>query len=513
MIDAAARKNALLLPGRHLRRDVVAVPYEELVWCASIADVTTQLRRAPAALVMLDNSGEHGPLGPVASLAHRQGALVAAVGAPITGVACDRVIETGPRFAGQLVWFLRFALGQPLRRAPRHARTPLRFVDEPAAGLTLVDLSEDGFLVRSRAQPPAELVVELATPALPPVRVHATRIRELARAAGNHSAAYRFGPEDAATRRRHVRAHVDWSMSGDWESSGSDPRRRAAFDSLRLCRSSAMQRVLRLSGAAAACDAPVLIMGETGTGKELMARAVHERSARARGPFVAISCAALPETLVESELFGYEVGAFTGASRSKPGRVEGAFGGTLFLDEIGELPPTAQAKLLRALQERVIERVGGCDQIPVDFRLVAATNKNLAEATENGSFRADLFYRINVLMLHMSPLRERTDDIETLASHLLAAAQQRTGKRGILLNEHALASLTRYPWPGNVRELENVIARAVALAPNDAVLGPEHFDLLVSGQLVRCPLPLEELDEILELCGRLILQHDVSTKQ
>jgi transcriptional regulator with GAF, ATPase, and Fis domain len=207
-----------------------------------------------------------------------------------------------------------------------------------------------------------------------------------------------------------------------------------------------------------------LFLGETGTGKELLARALHERSERARRPFVPVNCAALPENLVESEMFGYERGAFTGAHIRKPGRFELADRGTLFLDEIGDLPLNAQAKLLRVLQDGEIYRIGSTKAVKVDIRLVAATNHDLATAVKEGKFREDLFYRLSVFPIRIPPLRERTEDIPALANHLALQCARRMGKRITGIGPGVLDALTSYEWPGNVRELQNVIERSVILA-------------------------------------------------
>jgi transcriptional regulator with PAS, ATPase and Fis domain len=214
--------------------------------------------------------------------------------------------------------------------------------------------------------------------------------------------------------------------------------------------------------------ATVLVTGESGTGKEIVARALHARSGRSAGPFVKVNCAAIPETLFESELFGYEKGAFTGAASRKPGRFELAHGGTLFLDEIGEMPLSTQPKLLRALQESSFYRVGGTRTISVDARLVAATNRDLRAAVRDGAFREDLFYRLNVVPIHLPPLRERRGDVARLAELLRARFATRFAKPCARIGTEALAALERHEWPGNIRELENAIERAVLLCD-----GPE----------------------------------------
>jgi DNA-binding NtrC family response regulator len=221
-----------------------------------------------------------------------------------------------------------------------------------------------------------------------------------------------------------------------------------------------------LARRAAATDSTVLILGETGTGKELVARFIHEHSARAAGPFVAVSCAALAEGVLESELYGHEQGAFTGAARMRRGRFELARGGTLFLDEVGELPARVQVSLLRVLQERTVERVGSSVSVPIDARVVVATHRDLEERVREGQFRADLYFRLNVIPLRVPPLRERVQDIAPLVEHfILRWARRGLGPRPTLAPD-VLAALEQYGWPGNVRELENLVQRALALAPN-----------------------------------------------
>ncbi len=233
--------------------------------------------------------------------------------------------------------------------------------------------------------------------------------------------------------------------------------------------SAEMQAVCRMIEKVASTDATVMLLGESGTGKELLARALHESSGRSKRRFVAINCAAIPDTLLESELFGYERGAFTGASKQTLGRIETANGGTLFLDEIGDLPASLQAKLLRFLQERSVERLGGREEIPVDVRIVCATHQNLRERIAAGSFREDLFYRLAEIVVTVPPLRDRAGDAALLA-HALARRYADELKRGrIGLSDEALSVIEQHRWPGNVRELENVIKRAVILAEGQVI--------------------------------------------
>jgi transcriptional regulator with PAS, ATPase and Fis domain len=222
-------------------------------------------------------------------------------------------------------------------------------------------------------------------------------------------------------------------------------------------------------------DSTVLLRGETGTGKELFAHAIHAAGSRRAGPFIKLNCAAVPAELLESELFGYEEGAFTGARRGgKPGKFELAAGGTLFLDEIGDMPLPMQAKLLRVLQEKEVDRVGGTGSRRVDLRLIAATGRNLEEMVGQGTFRADLYYRVNVIPVRIPPLREHPEDLEAIAEAFLARLSADTGEPIRRLSAEILDLLRAYPWPGNVRELQNGIERAVAMSPRE-VLRPEHF--------------------------------------
>jgi len=231
-----------------------------------------------------------------------------------------------------------------------------------------------------------------------------------------------------------------------------------------LTRAPAALEQLAVLDRAATTDATVLIMGESGTGKELLARRLHRRSLRAKSPFVVVNCAALPETLAESELFGHERGAFTGADKLHRGRFEVASGGTLFLDEVGELSESLQAKLLRALEQRTIERVGGTESIHVDIRLVAATNRELAAEVASGRFRSDLYYRLEVVTIRVPPLRQRPRDLELLVPHLIADLAQRLGLPARSIEDEAMERLRGHAWPGNVRELRNVLERALIVS-------------------------------------------------
>jgi Nif-specific regulatory protein len=230
-----------------------------------------------------------------------------------------------------------------------------------------------------------------------------------------------------------------------------------------------MRQVRDLVLRVAPTDATVLIRGETGTGKELTARAIHRHSARCEGPFVPVNCAAIADSLLESELFGYVKGAFTGADSDKSGLFELADGGTIFLDEIGDIPASVQAKMLRVLQEQTFEPVGASEPVRVNVRIIAATNKDIEQAVEDGGFRRDLYYRLNVLPLYIPPLRERKEDIPVLATHFLKKVNRETKKQVRGFSDAAMQELLSYSWPGNVRELQNAVERAVVITQDDYI--------------------------------------------
>jgi len=273
-----------------------------------------------------------------------------------------------------------------------------------------------------------------------------------------------------------------------------------------LTRDPEMQRVCRMIEKIAPTSATVLILGESGTGKELLARALHDLSPRAQQRFVAINCAAIPETLLESELFGYEKGAYTGAAKQTLGKIENAHGGTLFLDEIGDLPVALQVKLLRFLQERVIERVGGRQEIPVDVRIVCATHQSLKDQIASGRFREDLYYRLAEIVVEIPPLRVRKGDSALLAHHFVHqfAAEQRRG--AMTLMPDAIAAIEAHPWPGNVRELENVIRRAVIMADGPTISAADIG--IAPGDAADAPLNLRQIrdeaerEAVLRVLGR-----------
>jgi len=268
-----------------------------------------------------------------------------------------------------------------------------------------------------------------------------------------------------------------------------------------------MREVYQFVSRVAPRESTVLIHGESGTGKELVARAIHSNSGRADRPFVAINCAAIVDTLLESELFGHEKGAFTGAVGQKKGKLETAEGGTVFLDEIGELAPSLQAKLLRVLQEREFERVGGTRPIKLDIRLITATNVDLNEASRNGKFRQDLYYRLNVVSIEIPPLRERPEDIPLLAAYFTARYSERVKRRVAGISPKARACLLSYPWPGNVRELENAIERAVVLGSTELILPEDLPDSILDETASSSGEPVTALhDGIREAKKKLIEQ-------
>ena len=283
--------------------------------------------------------------------------------------------------------------------------------------------------------------------------------------------------EQARLRTENILLREEWS-------------KRYGFPRI-IGESEAIKRAVGETQRVAQTEATVLLLGESGTGKELFARAVHHLSPRRAGPFVAINCAAIPETLIENELFGHERGAFTGAGERRQGKFELASGGTVFLDEIGELPLAVQGKLLRAIEEKVIDRIGGRTPIPVDVRVVAATNRDLRAAAESGEFRRDLFFRLAVFPIDIPPLRERGEDVVLLARHFAAQLGKELRKRAASLSEASLAALRAHTWPGNVRELENAIERACILADSTTL---EPRDLGLVTRSAPEPEALTELD-------------------
>ncbi|HEV8142070.1 MAG TPA: sigma-54 dependent transcriptional regulator [Methylomirabilota bacterium] len=294
------------------------------------------------------------------------------------------------------------------------------------------------------------------------------------------------GQEPDELNHRIDKAMADRALRRENENLRAQLRERYGLHGL-IAQSPAMHAVLDLVERVAPTDATLLIQGESGTGKEVIAKAVHHASARAARPFVAVNCGAVPETLLESELFGYMRGAFTGAAVSKLGLFEEADGGTLFLDEIAEMPAALQVKLLRVLQSGEVRRLGATQATTIAVRVIAATNGDLAALISEGKFREDLFYRLNVIQVMLPPLRDRREDLPALAEHFLARSAGKLG-RTLRLSPGALERLLRYPWPGNVRELENAIERAAILARSE-ILGPDDLPPHVAAGLQLGPSP------------------------
>jgi DNA-binding NtrC family response regulator len=294
------------------------------------------------------------------------------------------------------------------------------------------------------------------------------------------------GQEPDELNHRIDKAMADRALRRENENLRAQLRERYGLHGL-IAQSPAMHAVLDLVERVAPTDATLLIQGESGTGKEVIAKAVHHASARASRPFVAVNCGAVPETLLESELFGYMRGAFTGAAVSKLGLFEEADGGTLFLDEIAEMPAALQVKLLRVLQSGEVRRLGATQATTIAVRVIAATNGDLAALISEGKFREDLFYRLNVIQVMLPPLRDRREDLPALAEHFLARSAGKLG-RTLRLSPGALERLLRYPWPGNVRELENAIERAAILARSE-ILGPDDLPPHVAAGLQLGPSP------------------------
>lgn len=301
--------------------------------------------------------------------------------------------------------------------------------------------------------------------------------------------------------------HIEWLESENKRLIAS-----AGIDHSMVGESPRMRQVYQFIAKVAPTDSSVLISGESGTGKELVALAIHQNSKRSGKPFIAVNCAALTETLLENELFGHEKGAFTGALAQRKGRLEIADGGTLFLDEIGELSPPLQVKLLRVLQEREFERVGGTRTIKVDIRLLTATNRNLEDLITQGLFRQDLFYRLNVLQLEMPPLRQRQEDIPLLAKYFAVRYGAKCNRKIMGISLEAQKRLVGYDWPGNVRELENAIERAVVLGTTDSILLEDLPEAILETETRTMPAPTKYHEAVAETKKQIILQAMDQTK-
>jgi len=360
-------------------------------------------------------------------------------------------------FAGRGDACRSFARAEEALAAAEAAPPDLVILDVRLPGMSGIDA-----LPRFRALSPAPAVVVVTAHGTLDVAVDAVRLGAFD---------YLAKPMDLA----RVAAVADRALAARAAAVAPDPG--ADPSSLLVGRSGAMQDVFKKIGALALSEVPVLVTGESGTGKEMVARAIHRASRRAGGPFEPVDCASLPETLFESELFGHERGAFTGAVARRVGRLERSEGGTLFLDEVAEIPPASQAKLLRFLETRTFERLGGSGPATVDARVVAATHRDLAERIRQGLFREDLFYRLDVITIRIPPLRERPEDIPLLVAHFLA--QDRGGPSGGISRE-ALDRLMAHPWPGNVRELRNAVEHARVLARGTPIL-PGHLPPAIGG--------------------------------
>ena len=441
-------------------------------------------------------------------LARAKGVSCCVVDAP-AAIAVDCPTFKRQSWRALIAW-VRYTLGEPTREA---ARIPYcgsgRLHDSaPPRHVQVLDLSESGVSLEGEALPVSTATLHLSLPDGLELAVAIEHVRALeGTPARAQQAAYRFSDLQPA-QRAALRTFVLRRREGAARSlrAAPAPTAEVARAPHIVGKSELLARTLARITKVAPTDETVLILGETGTGKELAAHALHERSHRCNGPLVAVNCAALPPDLVESELFGHEAGAFTGAVKRKIGRIERASNGTLFLDEIGELPPPAQAKLLRALQEQVIDRVGGTEPIRVNVRLIAATNRNLTASVAASSFRRDLFFRLNVVSISLPPLRDRTEDIPLLVAHFLAAAERRMHKREIRLHERALEKLMVYHWPGNIRELENACTRLVALADDGDLIAAEDIDLLPERPAPVSNLASTGLRDVLEFCECEILR-------
>ena len=410
---------------------------------------------------------------------------------------------------------LRQFLKNMLRRAGYEIETAgsgkegLAILEEQAADVVVTDLTMEGMdgmaVLRSVRQrwPATEVVM---------ITAHAT--------AENAVEAMKQGAHDYVVKPFNVeslkvilqKAFEKRAMSEENRTLREALKDRFGYGSM-VGRSEAMQRVYDLMDRIKDTPVTVLITGESGTGKELVARAVHYEGIRQARPFRSINCGAIPENLIESELFGYKKGAFTGAVRDNPGIFASAGGGTVFLDEVGEMPLSTQVKVLRAIQERTVRPIGGFEEVPVDIRLVAATNRDLTEEVRSGRFREDLYYRLKVVTVELPPLRARLSDVKPLCEHFLAMYGEQFGKLGASLDEETRAQLLAWHWPGNVRELENVIQRGVALSRGIVVtsdcLPPE---LQASAPQHGLGLPTVvgadgmDLDSVLETYERLLLE-------
>lgn len=389
---------------------------------------------------------------------------------------------------------LQFALepeGYSVRTAENAEQGVAQFNDEPS-DLVITDLKMPGrdglFVLREvKKQRPQSEVILMTAYATAQTAVQAMK-------EGAYDYVIKpFEMDELKLKVRHVMEKR--ALAAENVQLKQELKNRYSLENM-IGRSGAMQEVYKMVQRVAPTEATVLIRGESGTGKELVAQAIHHLSPRGAEPLVAVNCSALPENLLESELFGHEKGAFTGADKLKVGRFELAGNGTIFLDEIGEIAPATQVKLLRVLQSRQIERLGGTQTIEIKARTIAATNRNLEEALKDGGFREDLYYRINVFPIYLPPLRERREDIPDLVAHFL----KKLGRPEDAIDGDALERLMAYPWPGNVRELENVIERAAIMA-GDGIIAVEALPphVLAARSATSTPPPQETPDEVIPL--------------
>jgi len=373
---------------------------------------------------------------------------------------------------------LREALSDTLKLAGYHivvapdGEAALKVMADQKVGLVLSDVMMqpmDGHTLLKR--------IKATTPHIPVLLMTAYGVIEKAVEAMRDGAAdYLTKPFDANKLLAQVARYM---LTADYDQASEV-----------IAQDAVSRELLTLAERVAASHTTVLITGESGCGKEVMARFVHKHSPRAKQPFVAINCAAIPDNLLESTLFGFEKGAFTGAQSAQSGKFEQANGGTLLLDEISEMPLQLQAKLLRVLQEREVERIGGKKPIVLDVRVLATSNRDMAVEVAAGRFREDLYYRLNVFPLRIAPLRERTQDIVPLARHMLGRLAPTTGRHGLSLSKQAEERLTGYTWPGNIRELENVVQRAMIIAPGN-VIEADHLYLPEAAKIAASPQPPE----------------------
>lgn len=349
----------------------------------------------------------------------------------------------------------------------------LDLLDEPGWGVALLDYNMPGMngleTFRKIREKCRDIVVILMT---------AFSTRELAMNAIEEGVFDFFSkPFEISEMRMVIRRAVErWQLQAEILDLKSDLGEKTKAETI-LGNSQSILEINEKIQKVSSSAVSVLILGESGTGKELIAQAIHTNSPRKKGPFVKVNCAAVPHDLLEAEFFGHEKGAFTGAHKMKRGKFELAEGGTLFLDEIGDMPATTQMKILRALQEREIERLGGEESIKVDTRVIAATNKNLQDAVDREEFRADLFYRLNVVSFQVPPLRERREDIPLLVQHFLELYNEKFGKQLRKISEKGMTLLSRYSWPGNIRELENVVQRGMVLSYDDVLTDQDLLEV------------------------------------